>query len=266
MAYSFNGSTDDILYASHASAFDGASLLTVSVWIKPDATGDAYGHIVHQVGAASGAGYTYGWAIFQSNLDERNLSVAVRDNDTSRGYTSGLGLTVDGSTWYHVLLAFDGSQDDGSRKRLWVNGAEQALAHTAPESATNGTTDVAYQIGESTDARNWNGVIAEIGAWAGRAITDGGTIGALADGYSPLHFPANLVLYSPLQRGAMELRGIAGAPTINGAAYADHPRIIYPSKTIWTPFAAGAAGDPEGGLIGGKLVGGGILMRGRLVG
>ena len=48
---------------------------------------------------------------------------------------------------------------------------------------------------------------------------------------------------------------------------ADHPRIIYPSMPHinFGTAAAPPAGDPEGMLIGGKLVGGGLLS-GRLVG
>lgn len=164
------------------------------------------------------------------------LIAEVRDNGsgvssakTSVGYTA--------ATWHHGAAVFDG---DSSRK-AYLDGGNLGTNTTTRANTGIDRTTVGY-IGDSTPSAYFDGALAELAIWSIALTAEEASV--LAAGYSPLFVrPESLLFYMPLLRdddndliGGLSLTAV-GTPTIS-----DHPRMIYPSRSLQLGVPAAAAG------------------------
>lgn len=195
-----------------------------------------------------------------------NINTLFGVGATSR--TGGSGATATSSantsqnTWAHAAGVFTSS----SSRAAFLDGANKGTNSTSSTPSGLDLTVIGARA-NATQGSPFRGHIAEVGLWD-VALTDA-EVAILGAGYSPLLVrPQSLVAYWPIGgRYSPEISLLEGfAMTVSGTpAYADHPRIIYPGQGWYGVPAAAVAGDPEGLLVGGKLVRGGMLMGGRLV-
>lgn len=168
--------------------------------------------------------------------------------------------------WTHVLLTYDRGST-ANDPQLFVDGVGQSITEVVSPSGSVNTGQDSVRVGSTmpATAEFFNGKLAEIGHW--NRILTAGEIAALGKGYSPSILPRGLVAYWPLMgvhSPEMERRQGANLTLNNTPAAFAHPRMIYPRAPLTHRFTTAVGG--EGPLVGGKLIRGGILMRGRLVG
>lgn len=208
MAYDFNGANQ---YISSPITLPAITPVTLAAWCKPD-------------------GFTAVRSVLSVNNTESNgRHVLYLDTDAKlsaqTAYLIWAGqatttATATVSTWAHCAGVFSSA----TSRTAYLNGSASTanttnVALVAVDTATIGVTRV---------HPNWltffDGNIAEAAVWS--AALDAAEIAALAKGVSPrLIRPQSLVMYAPLIRDPIDLKG--AALTNNGATVATHPR-IYP--------------------------------------
>ena len=173
------------------------------------------------------------------------------------------------NTWNHACGVARASDD----RTVFLNGGD-SVDNTSDTTPTNlDTFGLGARTGENP-SQHFDGRIGEFGLW--NIALDDFEVKLLGPQYrwSPLLVRReNLVWYesfrSPDYHYDLEHRRPKVMLTNFGSTFdPDHPfGIVYPRErmVIATDQAAAPAGDPEGSLIGGKLIRGGLLS-GRLVG
>jgi len=153
----------------------------------------------------------------------------------------------DDTNWHHVAVTYDESSDTNIPV-FYSDGVDMGTADdtNSTPSGTAVTTTEKFHLGNRGDEnRGFPGSMAEAAIWD-RILTQG-EITALAAGYAPSNFPADLVLYHPLTREP-EVELINGVcTTVNTLTAEAHPRIIYPSAQIlqFPPAAAAGGFEPQ---------------------
>ncbi len=142
----FSSASTDKLTANDVAANDNSSALTVDTWWKPtDLTWPFQGQLL-AMGDTGHRYYVTNGTSDSCSACSTALRVEVTNNGSSLhtyGYTSTGVITT--GTWYHVVLAFDGSQStNASRLTLYLNGVPQALTFVGTIPAT--TANVAEPI------------------------------------------------------------------------------------------------------------------------
>jgi hypothetical protein len=245
VAIGFDGVDDKIDYANHLTAFDGATKLTISVWVYPQNGGNNFGYWIDAMGAASGEGNTHGWAVLRDGADETTLFLAFRNASSTESATAPNG-TLTADTWKHVYIVYDGTQAAANdRVKLWVNGSTVSLTYFGTQPSSLGTTDQAVRLG-SGESLFGKGRLAELGIWTD-AIPPTGTspmnelLNVLRRGTSPLWYRHNLLFYAPLIRTAEDRLGRSGTATVTGTTVESHLPMLYPISHLhpmWAPTAA----------------------------
>lgn len=166
---------------------------------------------------------------------------------------SGSGFT--GAAWNHGCVVGVSATSAIS----YCNGGTPGTDTTSctPSGFDNTTIAVSHR---DTHTKYFSGDIAEVAIW--NAALDANEVTSLARGYSPLLVrPSALVAYWPLIGRfdpEIDVRAGQNFTLTNTPIYADHPKIIYPSKTRsmkgYTSVVAGGRIWRLAG-IGGGLVG-----------
>lgn len=251
MARNFNGTSDDLTLGS---AVLSALPCTLAGWCRSALTADA--DTLISIGSSSTDTPFIQILIAQTIVQAQSRDDAGQLDNSCSG-THGWSA----NTWHHIAGTFAASARE-------VFGDGSSIKSTATPSQGAFTLNqtglgVTFRTGKTNHV---DGDLAECAVW--NVILSNAEIVAHAAGLSAaLIRPWALVGYwKVLGRSSPEVEYLSGANsmTVAGATVAEHPRIIYPSapQIITAPAAAG---DPEGPLIGGKLIRGGILGRGRLV-
>lgn len=249
MALDFeNGSSE---YAEATTAVVSGVPCSMAAWIKAESL---HSGCVVSV-ATSGSDNNY-LMLFVRNTGAVEFHNRATDSDT--GISSA---TYSAGSWMHV----SGSSVSSGDSQCFVNGANKgtAASNNAPSGMNRSSVGRIPRAGSNL---YFDGLIAEVGIWD--AVLDDAEHAVLAKGVSPLKVrPQSLVAYWPLWGSYTSpvdlVSGISLTKT--GTVAADHPRVLYPSRSqrIYIP-GGGGGGDPEGSLIGGKLIRGGLLLHGVL--
>ena len=152
------------------------------------------------------------------------------------------------STWQHITITYDGS-DVGNDAVLYINGVDASWTTVTSPSGNFQTNSTAHTWGNLTASSSeaFDGMLAECALW--NRVLSTGEIGGLADGYAPSFFPNGLLSYIPMVRDVVDY--VAGAPSVNGAAVQDHPRIIVPAPVFYSiPSGAGSITGTLSGTLG----------------
>src|SRR3989338_8512257 len=117
----FNDATNDFV-DTNADILDGASTMTVSAWMKRDATGD----------------YVSVSKVASSNNDRILISFWNDGNlywNFSNGGNVFDSVASNDDTWHHVVLVFDGALTQTSRVAGYLDGVDQGLSASWPATA-----------------------------------------------------------------------------------------------------------------------------------
>ncbi len=207
MAYDFNGTNQ---YISSPITLPAITPVTLAAWCKPDGFTAVRSVLSVNNTASNGRHVLY--------LDTAaKLSAQTAYSIYAGQATTTATATV--STWTHCAGVFSSA----TSRTAYLNGSASTadttnVALAAVDTAAIGVTRV--NIGWVTF---FDGNIAEAAAWS--AALDAAEIAALAKGVSPrLIRPQSLVLYAPLIRDLVDLKG-AALTNNNSATVANHPRV-----------------------------------------
>lgn len=242
-------------YLENAAAVLTAYPFTMAAWAKSNdatvlqtvmglgnaAAGSPY-HVLQFAGATVGDPIVY-------RMNEGTGQVL---STTSTGYTA--------NTWHHVCAV----GRSATSRDVYIDGGSKGSEATNRAFGTCTRTAIGRRT-LLTPSNYFSGDIAEAAFWS-TDLTDA-EVALLAKPVSPLLIrPDALVAYWPLGGNFSPEIDLIGKfdLTVTSATKSAHPRVYYPAPT-WTPFiAAAAGGDPEGSLVGGKLLRGGLLLHGVL--
>ena len=151
--YTFDG-VDDYINAGNVNQMDGASALTISVWMNQNQLN------------------VKGWIISKS-LDSINRIIIATWSDgnmyfepsgsVNRGYFN-YSTVISAGNWSNVIMVFDGSGTGNSnRLRVYVNGIQNTLIYAGTIPATTPSIIDPLIIGENVDSiAPFNGSIDEV--------------------------------------------------------------------------------------------------------
>ncbi len=148
-ALAFDQASSDRVLVPDAPSLDITDAITLTAWIKPNATGTQY--VIRKAQFGSTDGY------------ELSLSTAgkvfFRLNQQSQGDTWRIESTssypADGATWMHIAATYD-----GVTQRLYINGAEEA---SQPASIGINTNDTDLSLGGQVDGtRVIDGIVDDV--------------------------------------------------------------------------------------------------------
>jgi hypothetical protein len=235
MSFSFNGSTDRIDWAAVADLT--AHALTISAWVYSDGqAGNADYITAIQNSADNGTGIVLSLVSGVAPQLSRNGTTLLYKYATKDLFSFT-------GAWHHVIATHDGTINDWTTIHLHIGGEEA----TVGAAGQNGASEIAptgkWTIGGRTydDARNFDGLIAEVGWWD--AVLDAGHKAALAAGDAPSLHPDNLVFYFSGKADDLTAE-VGGEGTADGAVYnAAHPTITY---NISTPKSFAGGDTPTG--------------------
>lgn len=177
-----NGTTDEIDFGSF-SAVEGASALTVAVWLRRRAA-ITWSHIVCKY-LTTGFVFMHG----DTGAGLNGIYAAVK-NGTSEGELH-LDSVFTTDVWTHAVVRFDGSQTGNTdRLRAFIGGVNQTVNYFGTVPATVGGASANLRVGgtdHEADVRPSDD-LAWLAIWTS-ALSDA-TIGYLAAGRNPM-------VYSP---------------------------------------------------------------------
>ena len=146
----------------------------------------------------------------------------VFKNNTTSTAVSGTTVLAN-STWYHICATYLYVADGTSELRLYVNGSQEALSTSAvgPLNQQTTNTEIGRRVYSGFQFPH-NGNIAEVAIY-NRTLT-AAEVASLADGMTPDKVsPQGLVLYAPLVRDLIDLKG--NTLTNFSTTVANHPRV-----------------------------------------
>jgi hypothetical protein len=206
----------------NAAALNPQSNMSVACWAYP--TSSAVGQTAHMYvtrdGSSSARCYTLMRQAFTGTANRFYCEI-FKNNTTGTSLNSTTVGATD--TWYHICLTYKFVTDGTSELRLYVNGSQEASS-TAAVGPINQQT-AAVEIGRRTfSGANYpaNARMAEVAIYNRTLSAD--EVASLADGMTPDKVsPQGLVLYAPLVRDLIDLKG--NTLTDFSTTVADHLRV-----------------------------------------
>lgn len=217
MARSFNGTSDRIGFAGIAGlgALVANGAFTLSVWLFQTSHGTRQSALADWNSA--GSAQSIDVEVNASNVIGWNVGINSSNVITLTGVTASL------STWYNVILTYDGS----TVAKASVNGALQTNTYAQNRSLPNGTT-LTLGRGGAFNSLFFAGRLADLVIWKGVVLT-ANQIKAIAAGANPVMTnPGGIVLYLPLlgaDSPEPDYSGSRRSGTLTGTATALHPPV-----------------------------------------
>lgn len=244
MARDFDGASD-INYTLN-SGQTSSNTITVAWWEYPDSVAQ-YARVWHKGNGSNDA---------RMEFDDSWGYVFAAGWSTPGGGAGKWSITKPSTgAWVHHAVTYDWGATTND-PIIYRNGTSQTITERVAPSGSAVNNQTPFYLGsEKSTGQYYNGRVAEF-AWWHRILT-ASEIEGLADGFSPLFYPIDLVLYIPLIGRRTDesdlMFGITGSVDAGVTAIA-HPRIIYPSfsqmRRFTTAVAAAAAQGAWKSLLG----------------
>jgi hypothetical protein len=163
-ALAFNGTNSHVSVPNSASVQSPSTALTVSAWIQPNGSPQAWSSVVHKVHAAKDVSYGFG----QYAGNTRRFSGYLQVNGV--GYTTAMSKALTNLTWYFVALTWQ----SGQKVTLTIYNANGSVFQTVTTTQAAAGT-ISYDaspllIGEDEAGDHWKGTIDEVRIY-NRALT-----------------------------------------------------------------------------------------------
>jgi hypothetical protein len=163
-ALSFNGATTAVTIADSSSLHSPSTAITVSAWIKPNNSDQAWSSLIQKMHASQAMSF----ALVQDYSHTRRLRGYLQVGGV-RYYTAA-SKAMDNLTWYFVTLIWQ----SGQKVTLTLYNADgsvfQTVTTTASLSGTISYDNSPLYIGEDGAGENWKGMIDEVRIY-NRALT-----------------------------------------------------------------------------------------------
>ena len=218
-----NNSVGQYIACGNAASLNPANNLSLACWIYP--TTSASGRTVHfYFTRDSGNNINRCYSLLRqaASAPINTIECSIFKTDTSSTNVKGTTVT-NNNTWYHIALTYEFVTDGTSILRLYVNGAQEGVSTTAvgPIQQAAQTTEIGRRAG-TTQNFPANARIADAGIW-NHTLTAGEGASLAAGMSCDKVRPQGLVLYAPLVRDLIDLKG--NTLTNNGTTVANHPRV-----------------------------------------
>ncbi len=212
MSRDFNGSTD---YIEVGSAVVTAAPLSMACWFNGDSAATSMALL-----GTSTAGNPLEARInlaAMANAAGQKLRMTTHDGTTGDILETTAAWSV--GAWEHACGVWTSS----TSRKVFLNGGNSATSTASVVPVLPDRTNIGARHNVSGRGSFFDGLIAEAAIW-NAALTDDEVL-SLARGFSPKSIrPQSLVLYCPLVRDVVDLRG--NTLTVTGTTAAVHPRII----------------------------------------
>lgn len=241
MAREFNGVNQSLQSAGNLSTINGASRITVGMWLYTTYVAD--NDVVLETSANSNAVI----GAFKVLANESGSNELYVDTIGNVGRSSGSCVAPSNNAWHHILFQIDYSKPTDEIDSIYIDGVSQALTRTNNNNNTNTFGNFALNVMSRDNAALFaDGRMAELAVWTPASLFAAADVAQLAAGYSPqLVRPDELVNHWPLiGRFSPEIDPVGGLNlTVNSATTQDHPRIIVPASSL-IEFKATATPEP----------------------
>ena len=229
MSVRFDASTEGLNRTASLPSTGGP--FTVMAWFYRTTDQAGPGEILWRYGDASGSNF------MQPYLDGADDQLKFWSG--SAVTTAGSPLTWSTGAWHHIAV----TRGSGGNITLYVDGASYLTASVSAMDSARICIGNSDEYGEW-----WDGRVGAFKAWTAQ-LTEA-QVAAEMDSYAPV-VTSNVNAWCPLQSHS-DLADDSG----NGYDFSSLGGTL---STEADPPAIGAGGDPEGLLIGGKLIGRGLL-------
>ncbi len=226
MARTFNGTSDQIAFGSGAEVDDLAAY-----------TASALIHVSSNV-VSERQVLTKMTSVFQGKMflymegTNKVGSIVGRHDGTSSTFISDANAFISGA-WHAIVASWPGGNVAPTCYCCALGSSIVQLSGTAvdgtgPLLQTDETATLRVAARDPLDATFFSGLIAEAAIW--NRVLSSGEIAAIGRGFSPAMFPRGRVFYCPIDGRTSPERNFSGSTngTVTGAAYADHPPVLYP--------------------------------------
>lgn len=167
-ALEFDG-VDDYVDCGDIDSMDGASKLSISLWMYANALSDYDGLVEKYSVNTARTGILLSGSPWGENDD---LHFQLCNGATTALYT--IGNYISTGNWYHIVMVFDGTQSGNeNRLKAYINGDQKTGDYTGTIPATTADTSASFTIGRDIHAsgRYFDGIIDEVAIYD-RVLTD----------------------------------------------------------------------------------------------
>lgn len=209
-AIDFNGSTD---YYEVARAVAGMPL-TMACWFRPDDATST--QILMSISTQAGTGRLQ---LVNAGAVGAKIQAGAVGNITGDSTATTIGSGYSAGVWSHACGVFASA----ASRTAYLNGGNAASSSVNVGTMSPDRTNIAARWVSGAISLPYAGMLAEVAIWA--AALTAAEVYSQWKGVSPLKVrPQSLVLYCPLIRGPLDLRG-NGLTAGGSPAVAAHPRI-----------------------------------------
>ena len=184
--FDFDGVDDYVNYGNILGmADDGTDSFSVGFWMKRNSTAQEW-----IVSKQLSSGTYGGFAIF---IASGKLNFFLGSGAPSANIQGKSTDSVTGTTWKHIVVTYDGSQDISGFK-IYINGVSNTIVQVSNNAPTNVANTTNFQLSsrDGNTALQYGGILDEVGFWLGTELTsvqaseiyNSGTPASLS-GYSP---------------------------------------------------------------------------------
>jgi hypothetical protein len=220
--------TGQYISCGTSSSLNPANNLTYACWVnfntRPNEAGGGAGgytaqFLISRDGASTNRCASLILQAYQGTA--HTFLGGINKNNTTGSEVRGTTVAAI-NTWYHVALTYKFVTDGTSELRLYVNGAQEASSTSAVGPINQAT--VATELGRRVGVNRFplEGRLAEVAIY--NTTLSAAEVASLADGMTPDKVsPQGLVLYAPLVRDLIDLKG--NTLTNFSTTVANHPRV-----------------------------------------
>ena len=254
MALNFNGATAQVDFGS-GSTIDDLATLTIMFVFKATTLDSTFRYLLRK--------FTVGVGGINVNSHDSILEFTRAYTAQTTNLTAVSSTTISTGTWYIAFFVDGGA---AVAPHIYYAAIGNALAEVSYTTQTSplGTldTDAAASalVGFRDATRRWVGDISTFAMWA-----EAMTIGQCREAYYSFYPSANLKVFSHLGYAGTgtqpDWSGHFNTGAVTAATVSPHaPLQVWGGALSYSPYVVAAAGgDPEGLLIGGKLLRRGLL-------
>lgn len=173
---------------------DNTTNFTLSVWIKPTASGGAYVILGKRRGVPDNVSYM----LF---INATNNVVFDTGGPPSGGVINRLTstLTITTTTWNHIAAVFDGSLSSTERMKIYINGVLDSATIAGPAYITDTLSNLVIASAGATTA-TYQGYIDDVRIYIHRSFTQN-EVTNLYRSRSRVFDTDSLAFYAPLNTG-----------------------------------------------------------------
>lgn len=150
---------DDYIDFGDMPIIENKNILTVSFWAKPITLSSLRAMV-----SKAAALVTENSLVIETGLSTGNSIILGVGDAATDNYAVTTAGTISAGSWYHVLMAYDGTQTgNGNRLKSYINGVAQSMGFVGTIPSSLQATNTNFNFGRlSNSTRYFNGLIDDV--------------------------------------------------------------------------------------------------------